>query len=182
MNRICLSLLALCASISFAGCCYRPYGVDPYRGVAYGGAWEPQCAGPLDPFGFWCWFGYMRDWGNPCCGNASPYGRYAGPQVPMGGTVYGTPGCSNCGTEPMMATPTFVPEGAPMMQEQQPMPGGGLKPVPDPMMKQQEKSSGTMTYVMPPSARTRHRPVQFVPAQQRGVYRAAQQPPYVRAY
>ena len=145
MKRFYFAALALFALFSSVGCCYRPCSVSPHTGLAYGGGWEPMCGGPLDPLGLW---GAGNCFNHGCAPTVNTAACYDPCAMPVA-TPYGTSDC-NTGwgstypgtymSQPYMPSPRI--EG---------VPGGGMKPVPDPGMgtPKSQKSANATTYVMP---------------------------------
>jgi len=150
MKRLLLLSAALFALFHTVGCCYRPGCVDPCTGMAYGGAWEPRCGGPLDPLGVMCAINYGYGGCNPC-----PPDPCCDPCATPCVSGYATAGCDvGCAdsypqtymSQPYMSQPYMMP-GQPV----EGVPGGGMKPVPEPDMStpKTKTSANATTYVTP---------------------------------
>jgi hypothetical protein len=150
MKRNCLTAAALLTLLCSVGCCYRPGGINPYNGIAFGGRWEPMPGGPLDMAAccgpnYCCPTMPMAGCGNVCdppCGMP-----VAGPYM-MGAT-------DECCDSGVTSYPqTYVPSPHVMPQGTESVPGG-VQPVPDPNMNATAPPNGAAsTYVVP-----RRRPV-----------------------
>ena len=177
MKRNCVMVAALLALLGSAGCCYRPGGINPYNGIAYGGHWSPMRGGPLDTRAccynpWYCPTVGMADCCDPCAlPAAGPYGgsyggSYGGPYL-MGAA-------DDCCDAPVTGypTPTYVPSPQVMPDGSEAVPGG-VQPVPDPNMNPTSpKSGGATTYVVP----------QRLPVYQHSGYRQASSTPWVHAH
>jgi hypothetical protein len=170
MKRNCLKVAALLTLLCSVGCCYRPGGINPYNGIAYGGRWEPMPGGPLDARA--CCYGY----GVGYCPTVPMAGCYDVCEPPCampaaGPYMMNSPG--DCCDSPADSYPqTYVPSPHVMPDGSESVPGG-MQPVPDPNMNPNpSKSGGATTYVVP----------QRLPVYQHSSYNQAASAPWVHAH
>lgn len=143
MKRNCLAAAALLTLLCSVGCCYRPGGINPYNGIAYGGRWEPMPGGPLDATA--C---YGPNYCRPtvpmdCCYNVCEPPC----AMPMAGPYMTGPVDDCCDGGVTTYPQTYVPSPH-VMPGTESVPGG-TQPVPDPNMNPTPQSGGATTYVVP---------------------------------